>query len=315
MYNSSNVWTHTKSSPFATVFLIGPEKITIRTFNEATLDGENYKLFLPHWIEATSFSYSASALLTNEQATTLFNTHEAPYTVYNGQCIIDGAAISESLAGRTFVQMDALTTTSSSDFMGHSYNTDRCVIMWMANLSGGLSLPINRTITTERGRLSKDTIYLAERRSSILTLYLPFADTPWTSGQLVIKGNPVSGRKIIFENGEEITPQVIGEDDASPFVFPTLVMTTSDTIAPDGYATVTVSCKMPTGELCTDCNSEVFLEPVVGVLPKSRVTLTNGTATFRVSALGLQSGDSIRIKAGWRYFPGLTEITLPVTTA
>ncbi|CAB5220237.1 hypothetical protein UFOVP235_16 [uncultured Caudovirales phage] len=315
MFTSENVWTHDKRSPFATAFLIGPEKITIRTFHEVTSQGDGYMLFFHDRTAAVANTFPADILLSDAEATALFNSHEEPFTVYNGQCIVNGSNISEDLAGRTFVQMDAMTIAASNTFMGHSYNTDRCVIMWMVSLTGVLSLPENRTITTEPGRLGKDTIYLAERRSSILTLYLPFADSPWTSGQLVIKGNPAFGRKIIFENQEQITPQVIGEDEASPFVFPTLTMSTSDSISPDGYATITISCQMPNGDLRTDCNSEVFLEPIVGVLPKSRVTLTNGTATFRVSALGLQSGETIRVKAGWRYFPGLAEITLPVTAA
>ena len=56
----------------------------------------------------------------------------------------------------------------------------------------------------------------------------------------------------------------------------------------------------------------VYLEAVSGVLPRVRVTTIQGTAAVPVFATGLRPGEKVRIKAGWKYFPGVDDITLEV---
>jgi hypothetical protein len=72
---------------------------------------------------------------------------------------------------------------------------------------------------------------------------------------------------------------------------------------------LTVSVQDGDGVLQDDVTATVYLEALSGYLPKTRLSVT-GQATFRVIALGLDAGDSIRIKAGFRHFPGATEKTI-----
>ena len=65
---------------------------------------------------------------------------------------------------------------------------------------------------------------------------------------------------------------------------------------------ITVLSDMPT----------VYLEAVSGVLPRARVTTIQGTAAVPVFATGLSPGEQVRIKAGWKYFPGVDDITIEV---
>jgi hypothetical protein len=57
---------------------------------------------------------------------------------------------------------------------------------------------------------------------------------------------------------------------------------------------------------------EVWLEPVYGLLNKTRVKMTNGQGTFTALSTGLEAGDVIRVKAGHRKFTGLADIIIPV---
>lgn len=59
--------------------------------------------------------------------------------------------------------------------------------------------------------------------------------------------------------------------------------------------------------------AEVYLEAVNGYLPKNRIMLDeNGHATFKAMSLGLEPGDTMRIKAGFRYNTGIADFTLHV---
>lgn len=55
--------------------------------------------------------------------------------------------------------------------------------------------------------------------------------------------------------------------------------------------------------------SKVYLEPVVGILNKQQVTLTNGVGSFTIKTDSLASGDEVRVKAGYKYFTGAGTFT------
>jgi hypothetical protein len=79
---------------------------------------------------------------------------------------------------------------------------------------------------------------------------------------------------------------------------------TSTTIEPDSSITVNVQ---------TDTFiKQVYLEQVSGMLNKTRVSLTNGQGSFKLYSTGLESGDNIRVKAGFKNFSGIADITVPV---
>lgn len=64
------------------------------------------------------------------------------------------------------------------------------------------------------------------------------------------------------------------------------------------------------GELAPHA-AEVYLEAVSGYLPHTRVFLNqDGFGKFRVLAFGIKDGETIRVKAGFRYQSGLAEIEL-----
>lgn len=56
----------------------------------------------------------------------------------------------------------------------------------------------------------------------------------------------------------------------------------------------------------------VEVEATAGYLAHRVVELRNGTATFTISALGLSPGEQIKLKAGWRNYPGAVEKIITV---
>lgn len=65
------------------------------------------------------------------------------------------------------------------------------------------------------------------------------------------------------------------------------------------------------GELWTS-ETEIVMEASGGYLPLRRLPLKNGVRQFKVLTEGLEPGDEIKIKAGWRYFSGEAEVIVKV---
>lgn len=64
--------------------------------------------------------------------------------------------------------------------------------------------------------------------------------------------------------------------------------------------------------LIKDKSPVVYLEAVNGYLPKTRVIPKNGSVTFKYRALGLESGDTMRVKAGFHRQLGMADLEFKV---
>lgn len=65
-------------------------------------------------------------------------------------------------------------------------------------------------------------------------------------------------------------------------------------------------------DLIRDKSPTVYLEAVNGYLPKTRVVPKDGSALFKYRALGLEPGDTMRVKAGFHRFTGMSELEFKV---
>lgn len=88
----------------------------------------------------------------------------------------------------------------------------------------------------------------------------------------------------------------------------------SETVAPDGWMTFTLRIlDGKTGELATDVTWDGYvIEPVDGYCPHRRVSVVNGVGTFRMKALDLQDGETMRVKINTRSHTGRVEATVKV---
>lgn len=85
---------------------------------------------------------------------------------------------------------------------------------------------------------------------------------------------------------------------------PTLVLSGPDFLEAGATAQCTVSSFLQAQSFTYPL--DVHLEHCNGYLPKTRLRL-NGTGTFPVQALGLRAGDTLKIKAGFRYLSARAE--------
>ena len=292
---SFNIFHYEGNFVFPTSYVIGKDCISVRTFQQVADDqkGEQY---------------------TDAELAEMFTTHapdKVTYAQWPYRCF-DGGVFSESLAGFPFRLECALSISRTSEYLGHSPNTDQCVLIMRMDKMGRLFRPSNRTVDTMPGRLHKNAIYTDFVTGSALSVRTDFAGQEWDQATIVVKMNAACGYKVYVEGQGEVSPPAFPDADDMANTYPTLALSAPSSMSPDAMATVNIECRMPSGDLRTDCNSEVFLEPVVGVLPKTRVKLVNGVGSFRISSMGLDAGDTIRVKAGWRYVPGLGEALIPV---
>lgn len=69
-----------------------------------------------------------------------------------------------------------------------------------------------------------------------------------------------------------------------------------------------------------DCNGipvaasgQVFLEATAGTLNRARASLVQGVGGFDLMLAGMQAGETIKLKAGFRYFTGAHELIVTLT--
>jgi len=91
---------------------------------------------------------------------------------------------------------------------------------------------------------------------------------------------------------------------------PTVLMVL-DTLLPEITVTSsTVSGDIVTVNFTTDSKiNNIYLVQSEGYLPKSKIPVTNGTGSFKVVTTGLDAGDTIKVKMGFKYWVNRTEFT------
>lgn len=111
------------------------------------------------------------------------------------------------------------------------------------------------------------------------------------------------------------TPEYIRDNPkASKFLMVKYVIEAPETVAPDETFTVkVVALDGYTSVLCEDLNWDGFeIEAVDGYVPHKRLSMKGGIGTFKAKALCLEDGETMRIKFGRKFFPGLAECTIKI---
>jgi hypothetical protein len=84
-----------------------------------------------------------------------------------------------------------------------------------------------------------------------------------------------------------------------------ITATGPSSISPDSVFSVDVS---------TDSSiSAIYVEQVHGVLPRLKIPLTNGAGTFKVSTIGMESGDNVEVKIGFKKYTNVVTYTKTVS--
>jgi hypothetical protein len=90
--------------------------------------------------------------------------------------------------------------------------------------------------------------------------------------------------------------------------FPFINLQAPASIPVGGIASIELRLEDVAGQL-------LDLEAVSGLVPFSRVRAVHGLAVVPVFASGMSAGDEIRVKFGWKYFPGAEDARIAVVAA
>ena len=96
--------------------------------------------------------------------------------------------------------------------------------------------------------------------------------------------------------------------------FPFIHVQAPASVAAGGSALIELRIEDVAGQLL-DREAVVYLEAVSGLVPFTRVRASHGLASVPVSAAAMSAGDEIRVKFGWKYFPGAEDARIAVVAA
>jgi len=161
-----------------------------------------------------------------------------------------------------------------------------------------------------------------------LFVYKPFESNGFDECSLTLKYNKVYGFSTnvldgwaIGANEVEIFKQkgTDSEGNAYDYVghlheaFPHFTVTSGGgAIDADGTDTVNFKMVDKDGGLL-EKDSIAYLDSTAGYLPKTRVPITDGLGTFKVTALGLASDDTFKVKLGFRNMTGVHDVDYTVS--
>jgi hypothetical protein len=210
----------------------------------------------------------------------------------------DGGKVDSSLAGKT-VYVSTLEYTLAR-FKGRS--EFKAVTAWdLRSRDADIIDWHNQSARTLSERISSDLALRLDAENALLHLYVPFTDSDFLGMSYKIVLLSPQSRIISNLSFTELTP----EQHLSAMVFfPSLELSGPDEMSPDSVAEFTCSPFYEGKPTTRGLQAE--LESINGYLPRTRLDL-DGPKTFRAYSLGLEPGDGIKIKAGFRYRPAIAE--------
>jgi hypothetical protein len=104
--------------------------------------------------------------------------------------------------------------------------------------------------------------------------------------------------------------EIADDDFFAESLLPSVSLNSAAQVAPDGVITVNVSLSRD-GSLI-NYTGKLTVEAVSGYVPNTRVAITGGSGAFKVMALGLTAGETLRVKVGSKNITGMAEISVPV---
>lgn len=140
---------------------------------------------------------------------------------------------------------------------------------------------------------------------------LPYPDAPFTEANFIVR-NRADMAFTSNLTGWQVTAER-PENGGILSTLPSITLSVENVTLPvNGAALIEATSIDTEGATLTDGSHTIYLEETGGFLPLRRVKTTNGKATFRVSALGMQAGDTFKVKAGYRNFSGCAEVVVNV---
>ena len=213
---------------------------------------------------------------------------------------IDGAAISELLAGKR-VYVVGQTRVNFAEIASRSEQSDYAI--WCLNdMQNGYSIPFNRVVETTESKRHREHNKRMDETSSI-KLIVPAASLDSSKWLMHVACHPDYPLAINSPTEE------LGLYETIEAYMPTLQAQQSATVAPNGTVSVAVSIQ----NLDQSAEAEIYALSSGGYMPVTRILTDSHQATFRISALGLESGESFKVKFGFKHYSGLASTVINVS--
>lgn len=213
---------------------------------------------------------------------------------------IDGASMSQALTGKR-VYIVGQTRVDFADIAARSEQSDYAI--WCLNdTQHGYSIPFNRVVETTESKRHREHNKRMDETSSIKLIVpaLSLDSSKWLMHVACHPDYPL----VINAPTEEL-----GLYETIDAYMPTLQAQQSATVAPDGTVSVTVAIQ----NLDQSAEAEIYAVSGGGYMPITRILTSSQQATFRIKAIGLESGESFKVKFGFKHYSGLASTVINVT--
>jgi len=249
--------------------------------------------------------------VTADEAKRLVAAHAAPWpSVLYQRRAIAGVLLNKRLKGRVYEELGGVCLDLDG-MLGKGEWTDRANWVFPLDRAGIPLAPFNRYVASRETKARTPRLLALADRNCSLQVYVPFASGDLDSCSFSVALHPDHGLIGNLDPGTEVTYGDVLSGAQDPFPGIALIADTLD-LAPETYATVTARLMTSAGKPIRDADAELYLEHTGGYLPKLRVATESGEARFRVGALGLEPGDSFRVKAGFRHYSGVAELAFRI---
>lgn len=231
-------------------------------------------------------------------------------------CLVVGGAVPEIpyLSGRFLREAERQTLNpsalASSDMFGIAELYDFVAIVYPLSFGGSVGAPFSYFVDGATAKAGLRRVGQNREAMMFLTFTATHAEDPIEDWTIIRAEHGV----VAFVDR---TP---GEWTMAPAGFkvlstlPAVKIIAPATVLPGGQATVEIRVVNQDGTPYP-YNGDLVVEALSGYVSKSRVSISEGVGFTRLLPLGLEAGDSIRIKVGARLITGLAEASIAVVNA
>jgi hypothetical protein len=228
--------------------------------------------------------------------------------------LIKGESVS---CTKPWLELVSTQTIDAGVQLGSGEWTDFANFVFLLDMDGNIQPPFNRHAATVDSKMASGRYLNAHQRNCALQVIVPVAKgfKSFLQDAIISLAYNVDfgfDANVGFEK-DLADPFAVSRQNFYAPHLPKLTLTGPSTVDPLVPSPVTVKLTDGTGKPYRDGRATVYLEAVSGYLPHTRVDLNEaGEGSFRVMALGLEDGDLLRIKAGFRNFSGMAEYVAEV---
>lgn len=223
---------------------------------------------------------------------------------------VEGSVFGAGYEGRFFQARSYSMIDLDDPSIGQSEKSDAAV--WVCGIdSEGYLHPFYNAIAYEASTKMHPMRSVRNLGAiSCLFIYQPFADAPFPDCSMALKFNASKGYRANIDGWVEATDfdYLNGLGAGLPGV---RLISGGGQIKAGDTATVVVQL-VNSDQSHIDRSATLYLEETGGYLPKRRVQTTSGSASFKVSATGLEPGETFKVKVGFRNYSGLVDVPFSV---